>query len=78
MNCKIKAFREGSVTAEGPTGEIQVSADTVILALGVCSEDRLAKTLKDRIDEIYVVGDCAKPSKVGEAIHSGFMAGYRV
>jgi len=78
VNHKIKAFHDGGVMAEGPSGEVKIAADAVILALGVCSEDHLAKTLKDRIDEIYVVGDCAKPSKVGEAVHGGFIAGYSV
>lgn len=77
-NHKIREFCNDGLIAEGPSGEIQVTADTVILALGVQPEDRLAKALKASAAEVYVIGDCLNPAKVGEAIHSGFVAGWRV
>jgi 2,4-dienoyl-CoA reductase-like NADH-dependent reductase (Old Yellow Enzyme family)/thioredoxin reductase len=38
-----------------------VPADTVILSVGMCCEDRLAKELEGIDPEVYTVGDCIRP-----------------
>ncbi len=46
--------------------------DTVVLALGLKSNRRLEEALKDKVSEIYVIGDCVEPRKVINAIWEGF------
>ncbi|NQT71202.1 MAG: FAD-dependent oxidoreductase [Chloroflexi bacterium] len=43
-------------------GEVlELSADTVVLAVGMRSENRLAQELEGIVPEVYAVGDCVKP-----------------
>ncbi len=46
--------------------------DTVVLALGLKSNRGLEEALKDKVPEIYVIGDCVEPRKVLNAIWEGF------
>jgi 2,4-dienoyl-CoA reductase (NADPH2) len=55
-----------------------LKADTIILALGSKSENKLAEDLRGKASELYVVGDCVKPRKIWDAIHEGFVAGWRM
>jgi 2-enoate reductase len=55
-----------------------IKADTIVLAIGAKSDNKLAGDLKNKVSELYVVGDCVNPRKVGEAIHEGFVAGWRI
>lgn len=48
----------------------QVSA--VVFAVGVVSDDRLARELKPRIPRIYVVGDARQPGRIYNAAYDGF------
>jgi hypothetical protein len=34
--------------------------------------------LKGKVSELYALGDCISPRKVGEAMHEGFVAGWRI
>jgi len=58
--------------------EVRVPADNVIIAVGMRSDNDLVKQLEETTEELYVTGDCVNPAKVGDAIHSGFVAGWRV
>jgi len=46
--------------------------DTVVLALGLRSNSGLEKALKDKVPEIYAIGDCVEPRKVLNAIWEGY------
>jgi len=46
--------------------------DTVVLALGLKPNRELEEALKDKVPEIYVIGDCVEPRKVINAIWEGF------
>jgi 2,4-dienoyl-CoA reductase (NADPH2) len=48
--------------------------DSVILASGSVSEQRLAKALADAGIAHTVVGDGVRPGKLNDAIHGGFLA----
>lgn len=54
--------------------EEQVKADAVILALGAAPADDLAKSIEDKVESIYLVGDSFKPRKIIDAIYEGFRA----
>lgn len=46
-----------------------LKADTVVLAVGVKSENQLVEVLKDAVPELYTVGDCVEPRDIMEAIN---------
>lgn len=78
-NMAIREFTaEGLIATDKEGKEQTLKADTIVLALGAKSESKLAEYLKDRVSELYVVGDCVSPRKIGEAMHEGFVAGWRV
>jgi len=70
---------EDALIAKDSNGkEVRIPADNIIIALGMRSDNDLVKSLEEITEELYVTGDCITPAKVGEAIHSGFVAGWRV
>jgi 2-enoate reductase len=75
----IREFTDDGIRVNDRKGDPQsIKADTIVLALGAKSENKLAELLKNRIDELYTVGDCVSPRKVGDAMHEGFVAGWRI
>ena len=50
-----------------------VSADTVILAAGYLSNNRLADNLKGFAGELHVIGDAVQSRKAVEAIYEGYL-----
>lgn len=72
----IRAFSsEGMLVEDMSKQKNEIKADTVIIALGVKSKNDLTKKLGDRVQEIYSIGDCNNPRKIGDAIHEGFRVG---
>jgi 2-enoate reductase len=75
----IKAFRpEGLLVADREGSEHLLSADSIILAMGMKSDNPLLAQLRETVEELYEIGDCVGPAKVSEAIQSGFVAGWRI
>lgn len=52
-----------------------IEADTIVITVGVQSDNDLMKELKGQVEDMFVVGDCKEPRNALEAIHEGFMAG---
>ncbi len=52
--------------------------DTVIWATGASSFNPLEGPLKERMEEVYAIGDCDHPRNAGEAIHEAFQVAYRL
>jgi 2,4-dienoyl-CoA reductase-like NADH-dependent reductase (Old Yellow Enzyme family)/thioredoxin reductase len=55
-----------------------IEADWVILAVGSKSNDQLSKTLKGRIPQIYLVGDCKQPRTILSAVYEGACAAIQI
>ena len=67
LNTPVLEITEGSVVI-GWEGEILfLPADTVILAVGAQSENKLAQELKGLVPEVYSIGDCEKPRDASSA-----------
>jgi hypothetical protein len=47
-------------------------ADTVVLAMGMVSDDEAARNLAGKAKSVLKIGDALKPASVAEAIESGF------
>jgi len=50
----------------------QLASDTVVLAVGLKSNNRLEEAIRGKVPEIYAIGDCVEPRKVINAIWEGF------
>ncbi len=75
-NTRIAAINDNGVTAiSADRNLVDIAGDKVILAMGLVSDNRLYKTIHDKIAEVYVVGDSVEPRRMGEAIHEGYRVG---
>jgi len=52
--------------------------DSVVLAINQEVEDRLYKSLKNKVKELYRIGDCVSPRKVDMAIWEGHQIGREI
>jgi len=55
-----------------------IEADTVVLAAGSVSDTALYKAIKDKVSEVYCVGDCVEPRTIRDAINEGFRTGQKI
>jgi pyruvate/2-oxoglutarate dehydrogenase complex dihydrolipoamide dehydrogenase (E3) component len=70
-NCKAISIDKGQVTIEDKDGvKRQLTADSVVVATGSCPVNELFKSLKDSVEEIYLVGDAKQPGNLGAALRS--------
>lgn len=53
-------------------------ADSVVLALGMVSNDAAVRSLADEVPAFYKIGDAAKPAGFTEAIADGFKVGFQI
>lgn len=58
--------------------EIITGVDDIIVARGVKSVENLSDRIKDKIANIYVIGDCANPREAMEAIAEGSRVGREI
>jgi pyruvate/2-oxoglutarate dehydrogenase complex dihydrolipoamide dehydrogenase (E3) component len=49
-----------------------IEAATIVLAAGSIPNADLLPALKDKVPEIYCIGDCAEPRGIKEAVHEGY------
>ena len=78
VNC-LTETRAISVTDEGlvcvtPTGEILVSADSVVCAAGRVPNSDVIEALKGTTPYFDTIGDCVKPANVTQAVFRGHFA----
>jgi 2,4-dienoyl-CoA reductase-like NADH-dependent reductase (Old Yellow Enzyme family)/thioredoxin reductase len=73
MSAKVKEILDDGVvfTRNGNDESIR-GVDTVVLALGARPVDDLSGRLKDKVAEVYVIGDAKEPRRAIEAIHEAF------
>ncbi len=74
---KVLEVEDAGVKVERDGAQRTIGADTVV-PINITSNSDLAEQYKDRIPEVYVVGDCREPAKLQEAVTSGFLAGQKI
>jgi mycofactocin system FadH/OYE family oxidoreductase 2 len=52
--------------------------DNLVLSLGGQADNGLYAELRDKVKEVYSVGDCVAPRKIPEAIREGHLVGRRI
>jgi 2,4-dienoyl-CoA reductase-like NADH-dependent reductase (Old Yellow Enzyme family)/thioredoxin reductase len=79
-NAGVKAYTRSkpieigleSVKIANPRGRAQeLSADAVVLAVGLKSDTAAVEKLKACCSESYALGDCVRPRRIFEAVHEG-------
>jgi len=55
-----------------------IEADTVVLAAGSVPDNELYEVLKNKIPEVYCIGDCLEPRTIRDAISEGFRTGQKI
>ena len=73
---KIDSGRVVCRTGNGGAEELQ--ADFVVLALGSVPQRKLINELREEFPFVMEAGDCIRPRKVGDAVHEGFAASWRI
>ena len=71
----LKAMEAGSVTVKDTASgeESRITADTVILAMGVRSNRPEIDALRETFgDNLILVGDACKPGQIYDALHSAY------
>lgn len=64
---KLVAINEDSIEVKKDNKRFTIPCDTVVLAMGMVSENQLIKGLEGKIP-VYAIGDCNSPGKIGEAV----------
>jgi len=78
-SAKVKEILDdGVVIVRGGQEEAIRDKDRVILAMGTRPIDELSSRLKDKVAEVYVIGDAKEPRKALEAIHEGSEVGRKI
>jgi 2,4-dienoyl-CoA reductase (NADPH2) len=76
---KVELITEGGVKITRPNGLQEFfEADSVVIAVGMESKDKISDELSGKVISLYKVGDCLEPRKVKQAIEGGFLAGLQV
>jgi 2,4-dienoyl-CoA reductase-like NADH-dependent reductase (Old Yellow Enzyme family)/thioredoxin reductase len=67
-------------TADVYSGEERIiqDVDTVVMATGYRSNNRLYLELKGNVKELYAIGDCALPRRALDAINDGYMKAFDI
>ena len=55
-----------------------ITADFVVLAVGLKADPALPEKFRDAAPEVITVGDCVQPRMIKEAIEEGFAAGMKI
>jgi NADH dehydrogenase FAD-containing subunit len=69
---KVKELGKHYVLVENSSGTRKIEGfDTIVLALGSKSDDRIAKDLEGKVPALYVIGDASEPREALEAVYEG-------
>jgi len=72
INMKVEEIIDKGIVAVDKEGRRhEMEADTVVLAMGYTSDRALYEALRDKVTELYMIGDCREPRKLRDAIHEG-------
>ena len=69
---KVKELGKGYALVEDASGTRKIEGfDTIVLAVGSKSDDRIAKDLEGKVPALYVIGDASGPREALEAVYEG-------
>jgi len=68
---KVMGVSQTGVVVDMDGKSQEIVGDTVVLAMGAVSNNKLASELADPSLRCYQIGDCLSPHRILEAVHSG-------
>ena len=72
-NVRVLEITDEHIIMANENGEEStLDADTIVIGVGLKPNNALVEILKNRVPELYAIGDCAKPRRVLNAIWQGF------
>jgi len=71
---KVVGIEEGGVRIDRGGRSEFFQGDSIVLAVGLKADRELAETLKGRVSELHLAGDCAEARLIGDALREGFFA----
>lgn len=75
----IKAFTaDGMTVTRNGKEEVIGGMETIVLAMGVAPARQLAEEIKDKVSELYVIGDAENPATAFEAFAAGAEVGRKI
>lgn len=76
---KVIEITKDSVKFQRKDGtEVSYNADTVAVTLGFDKNLDLADELQGKVDELYVIGDCAEPARMADATKAGYQVAMQI
>lgn len=72
---RVLAINGRGVMVDKGGEEKLIEADTVVLAVGARPDTGLCERIKEKLPEVYMVGDAVSPRKALDAVHQGHLAG---
>jgi 2,4-dienoyl-CoA reductase (NADPH2) len=77
-DAKAMGIKPEGLEIQREEGRDILEADSIVMATGAVSNTGLDTGIKDRVKEIYVIGDASKPRNALEAIKEGFFTGLKI
>jgi pyruvate/2-oxoglutarate dehydrogenase complex dihydrolipoamide dehydrogenase (E3) component len=74
---KLVGIDDDGITVEKEGKRESLNGDTVVLAVGLRSDNELRESLQGKVS-LHYAGDCVEVAKILEAIHGGFKVGCEV
>ena len=69
---RVKELGKDFAVVEDASGVRKIHGfDAIVLAVGSTSDDRIAKSLEGKVQELYVIGDASEPREALEAVYEG-------
>jgi 2,4-dienoyl-CoA reductase-like NADH-dependent reductase (Old Yellow Enzyme family)/thioredoxin reductase len=75
---KLTAITQTAITLENlkESSRVSINVDKVVLALGVRPNNSLYPRLKDKFDNVFLLGDARSARRIADAIREGFDKGF--
>jgi len=68
----VKELGKGYAVVEDASGTGKIDGfNTIVLAVGSKSDDRIAKDLQGKVPELYTIGDASEPREALDAVYEG-------
>jgi len=68
----VKELGKGYAVVEDASGTGKIDGfDTIVVAVGSKSDDRIAKDLQGKVPELYTIGDASEPREALDAVYEG-------
>ena len=77
-NAKALAINDRGIEILTDDKTETIAADSVVIAAGSRSEDRLFLEIKDLVPEVHIIGDAKEPRNALDAVREGFLAGLEI